>query len=236
MRKLVNQLQFSYVMEANVVRMAYVDSKLAELRRGAVDDERDNVNIPASNTGQPGGITRAHQERQAARLGKLQEVDLGPSTTLRNIELTEAAKRRLETGDPLRPQEQGKPKPWRGRRRRNSDDVRRDQLVEEVLRESRRMLYPGPFLISSLLTFTVDIYDEPEPAQAEDEQAADDRIAEKFKQEFLDAIKHNHVRRSAPAATSASRTKDERPKGPKLGGSRNARAAMKAMEEASKKK
>ncbi len=35
-------------------------------------------------------------------------------------------------------------KPWRGRKRRTSDDIKRDKLVEEVLRESRRERFPKP--------------------------------------------------------------------------------------------
>ena len=40
-------------------------------------------------------------------------------------------------------------KPWRGRRRRNSDDIKRDKLVEEVMRETRRKsaVSLSPFLM-----------------------------------------------------------------------------------------
>jgi len=80
-------------------------------------------------------------------LGKLQEIDLGLDAKLRNIERTEAATRRLEGGEIVEGEEtrnRGKirlgrdGKPWRGRKRRNSEDIKRDKLVEEVLKETRR--------------------------------------------------------------------------------------------------
>lgn len=82
--------------------------------------------------------------RVAAGMGKLQEVDLGPDATTRNIERTEAAFRRLEGGEPAEEQparrvrlgRDGKPR--RPPKRKNSNDLRRDQMVEAVLREAKR--------------------------------------------------------------------------------------------------
>lgn len=71
------------------------------------------------------------------------------------------------------------------------------------------------------------MYEEAEEPQGEDGQAADDRIAEQFKRDFLDAIQAR--RRGARAKTTTTTTKGgkpEAPRGPKLGGSRSARAAM----------
>lgn len=63
-----------------------------------------------------------------------------------------------------------------------------------------------------------------------DDGAADDRIAEEFRREFLDAMTQRHQKKKAATATTArsgARKEDaEVLKGPKLGGSRNARAAM----------
>ncbi|KAL9116673.1 MAG: hypothetical protein Q9187_006803 [Circinaria calcarea] len=141
--------------------------------------------------------------------------------------MTEAARRRLEgapddieegTGK-IRLRRDGKP--WRGRRRRNSQDVKRDQLVEEVMRESR-----------------LEIYDEPEADATNDDQAADDRIAEQFRKEFMDAISsRRHRTGHATTAKAAKGAKvDDRPRGPKLGGSRSARAAMRELQEKAAKK
>lgn len=137
---------------------------------------------------------------------------------------TEQARRRLdgeEVEDEDKPQKSGKVrlgrdgKPWRGRKRRGSDDVKRDKLVEEVLRENR-----------------LEIYEEPvvEPQVINDDQAADDRIAEAFRKEFMDAVSARQRKKTAPAPppsrTAGGKKEEEALKGPKLGGSRSARAAM----------
>jgi hypothetical protein len=81
-----------------------------------------------------------HGNRIAAGMGKLQEVDLGPEAAAR----TQQAWKQLQGGLPekestakVRLGRDGKPR--RAPKRRNSDDVRRDQMVEAVLRESKRM-------------------------------------------------------------------------------------------------
>lgn len=88
------------------------------------------------------------------------------------------------------------------------------------------------------LTCTVDIYDEPEPQLEDENQAADERIAEQFRREFLEAVSSRNIRKTQPAPPSMTRGAkvDDRPKGPKLGGSRSARAAMRAKEEQAAKK
>jgi hypothetical protein len=84
--------------------------------------------------------------------------------------------------------------------------------------------------------FPVDIYDtqseqavDPAALEAED-GAADDRIAEEFRREFMDAMaQRNRRRRTAQPAKPGAKNQEEILKGPKLGGSRNARAAMRDM-------
>jgi len=126
----------------NVIRMAYIDSELAKRRQG--QDKALSLTNGYGSDGQAGpGMTDLGIQRQPAALGKLHEIDLGPDATLRNIARTEAAKRRLEDGEEEVEERTGKVrlrrdgKPWRGRRRRNSEDAKRDQLVEQVLRETR---------------------------------------------------------------------------------------------------
>ena len=137
-------------------RMAYIDSEL--------DKRRLNAILPAaawgtgiSSTSKGGNdstdtaIAAKSVERQPATLGKILEVDLGNEARDRNVILTEKARRRLD-GEEVEDESatEGKPKkvmlgrdgkPWRGRKRRTSEDIRRDQLVEEVLRENRRMFF-----------------------------------------------------------------------------------------------
>lgn len=86
---------------------------------------------------------------------------------------------------------------------------------------------------------TVEIYDDPSQQQNEPDgdEAADDRIVEQFRRDFMEAVQTRNNRRPPASASSAAKGKaDERPKGPKLGGSRSARAAMRAMEEKQGKK
>lgn len=78
--------------------------------------------------------------------GRLQEVDLGDEVRARNAAMTEQARRRL-AGEAIEDESDGSRKhprvgkdgkPWRGRKRRASDDVKRDQMVEALMRENRR--------------------------------------------------------------------------------------------------
>jgi hypothetical protein len=80
-----------------------------------------------------------HSIRLAAGMGKIQEVDIAPVATR-----TGEKWRRLENGEfeqiatgKVRLGRDGKPR--RPPKRRNSNDVRRDQLVEAVLSEAKRM-------------------------------------------------------------------------------------------------
>lgn len=84
----------------------------------------------------------------------------------------------------------------------------------------------------------MDVYDG--PLEDEDDgagdangQAADDRVAEQFRKDFLDAIQS---RRRVVRARNTKSSKPEAPRGPKLGGSRSARAAMREMQEKSGRK
>ena len=131
--------------------MAYIDSELAKRRYGQDPSQFSNGQRRETS---PGGTTvEFGRYRQAAGLGRLHEVDLGEDSRLRNISLTEAARRRLEHGE--QPEEMaGKVrlgrdgKPRRARKRRGSEDIKRDKLVEEVLKESKRMLLSTSFLSS----------------------------------------------------------------------------------------
>ncbi|OJD17805.1 hypothetical protein AJ78_02104 [Emergomyces pasteurianus Ep9510] len=212
--------------------MAFIESEMAKRH------QQNKNNNATDDNGQHGSESTVRgpnsdlvlPQRQPASIGKLHEIDLGPDAKLRNIERTEAATRRLagdqvpdddDEGDKDATSKKARPgakdnKTWRGRKRRNSEDIRRDKLVEEVLRESK-----------------LDVYDEPEVvSQQNDDQAADDRIAEQFRRDFLDAI---HSRRRGARTKTSKTTKPDVPRGPKLGGSRSARAAMREQAAAQKR-
>ena len=86
----------------------------------------------------------------------------------------------------------------------------------------------------------VEVYDvdalqqaHPNPSAGADEDgAADDRVAEEFRREFLEAMSARVQRKKPPAPPPSkygAKKEEEVLKGPKLGGSRNARAAMRDL-------
>ncbi len=102
---------------------------------------------------------------------------------------------------------------------------------------------PFIFIFNSITNKSiVEIYEEPivEQTTLNDDQAADDRIAEEFRREFMDAVSQRQRKKAGPphpaARIAAGKKEEEVLKGPKLGGSRTARAAMReAMLKAGKK-
>ncbi|KAJ6257086.1 hypothetical protein Dda_7971 [Drechslerella dactyloides] len=229
--------QTGAIVDVNEHMMKFIESELAKRRMEetsqplpVTDDEED----PNEKRVYPAPLTSTKiSERRigkwpvrpdfrGATLGKLQEIDLGAESTRKNVERTEEAKRRLAAGEPWRePEPEDPKKKKRGKRRRNSLDIERDKLVEEVLKESR-----------------LDIYEEPDLAAGkaqpdEDDMAADDRIAEQFRREFMDA---QSARRRGRANNNKKKDDPKRPRGPKLGGSRAARAAMRESEKAAGKR
>ncbi|KAK8227326.1 hypothetical protein HDK90DRAFT_527880 [Phyllosticta capitalensis] len=234
--------------------MAYVDSKMAELREGekrAAEEHassQNNPRRPGTNDAPLGLIARgaeSHRERQPAGMGKLQEIDLGEEVTRMNAQRTQEATRKLQSGELVEPTDQrfsGRGR--RGCKRRTSEDIKRDKIVEDILKESMRKtplvrLAGADSGYSILITDAVDnIYDRTElqAAETNDDQAADDRIVEQFRRDFMEAVQTRNKRNPPPAPVGKGGKVEERPKGPKLGGSRSARAAMRAMEEAKAKK
>lgn len=86
-------------------------------------------------------------------------------------------------------------------------------------------------------TYPVDVYETPTPpptntAGVDDEDgAADDRLAEEFRREFMDAMAQRQQKKKpvVPPGKPGAKKDEEVLKGPKLGGSRNARAAMREV-------
>lgn len=152
-----------------MIRMAYIESEMAKRhQQNTNNNATDNIGNPGSEATVRGpNSDLVLPQRQPASLGKLHEIDLGPDAKLRNIERTEAATRRL-AGDQVPDEDEedkdatskkARPgvkdgKNWRARKRRNSEDIRRDKLVEEVLRESKREL----FLFHSFILYILHIY------------------------------------------------------------------------------
>lgn len=137
-------------------RMAFIDSKLNS-RLSVLESRKER----SMNTASKGGEQSDKEvQRQPAALGKLMEIDLGDEARSRNVQRTEQARRRLDGEEVEDEEKKGKPqkirlgpdgKPWRSRKkRRGSDDVKRDRLVEDILRENRRK-FPSIFLPPELI-------------------------------------------------------------------------------------
>ncbi|KAK0730630.1 hepatocellular carcinoma-associated antigen 59-domain-containing protein, partial [Lasiosphaeris hirsuta] len=223
----------------------YVESELARRKRYAAEAlaQQQSEENAARAAGDPhvelGEYTAPVRQVDPQRVlqGKLMEIDLGDEARARNIEMTERARRRLqglaadeeeETGARRKKVRLGPDgKPWRSRNRRGSDDIKRDQLVEKFLSENSLGVY--------------DVQPE-QPATVaglnNEEMAADDRIAEEFRREFMDAMSQRRRKKTAVPAKPGVKKEEEVLKGPKLGGSRNARAAMRdlLLKEQEKKK
>lgn len=128
--------------------MAYIDSEIAKRRMGELQISKSaTVMEDAEPTSAGKGL--AEVNRQPAALGKLHEIDLGDEARDKNVARTDMATRRLNGEEVVEESAPKKPtkvrlgrdgKPWRGRKRRGSDDIRRDQLVDDILRENKRML------------------------------------------------------------------------------------------------
>ncbi|OTA95857.1 hypothetical protein M434DRAFT_68516 [Hypoxylon sp. CO27-5] len=233
--ELVNKHMEEYI-EAELARRhnAFVPSSSRQTR--AASQDRSSSQEPStSSTGIPNTTVPKPEHPNRALQGQLMEIDLGDEARSRNEALTERAARRMR-GEDIEDSDSGsgRPrkvrlgrdgKPWRSRNRRNSDDIRRDRLVEEILRENRLDVYETP--TPPPTTSAADGLDE--------DGAADDRIAEEFRREFMDAMAERQQKRKKPAnapppAKGAKGAKEEEVlKGPKLGGSRNVRAAMRNL-------
>lgn len=85
----------------------------------------------------------------------------------------------------------------------------------------------------------MEVYEKPEEVLSGtgEDEAADERIAEAFRRDFMNQVEEKTARKAQPPPPGPARGAKGEPdmKGPKLGGSRSARAAMRAQQESSKK-
>lgn len=115
--------------------MEYIESELARRQNRTQVSKETTASSQLSQAND--SFSNAFSKREPATLGKLHEIDLGQETKLQNIARTEAATRRMAGESSDVTGEAGRNgKPWRNRRR-NNEDIERDRLVEEVLRESK---------------------------------------------------------------------------------------------------
>jgi len=108
-----------------------------------------------------------------------------------------------------------KPRP---RKQRPSEDIARDALVEQVLHEHGLGVYDAPAEGSS------------QSAQQGGDADTDERFAEQFRKDFMDALAERQQKQKAPSQSKAPGAGDVQ-KGPRLGGGRSARAKMAAAQQ-----
>jgi len=214
--------QTGTVGDVNKHMMAYIDSEIEKRRTDGPPKVPTKTAAPAAPNASWQPKKDIDVRTNLQQQGKLLEVDLGEEARLKNIELTDLARRRL-AGEEIKVEEPPKKirlgpdgKPWRSKKKgKTEEEIKREKMVEDVLRETR-----------------LEIYEEtPEPQAMNDDQAADDRIADAFKKEFMNAISDRNRSGRKPNVQptiirSANGKVEEELKGPKLGGSRAARASM----------
>ncbi|KAB8302047.1 hypothetical protein EYC80_005499 [Monilinia laxa] len=218
--------------------MAYIESKLGHNSSSSSSPFAKNTQVEGSKNEAVQQIKEP--QRAPTTMGQLLEIDLGEEARVRNAHRTEIARRKA-AGEAIDLEESEHPapkprlgrdgKPWRGRKRRGSDDIQRDALVDAILHENRLDIYePVPSLSSK---------------QAEG-LANDDAVAETFRKDWEEASSHATLQRQQQMSERATKEKKKAGqekteeelymKGPKLGGSRSARAAMREAMLKGKKK
>lgn len=169
-------------------------------------------------------------------INQLTEVDLGASTYETNLLRTKQALERARLGlpplsnepKPPKPRKprigrDGKPmKPRPPRKRRNSEDIARDALVESLLHENKFGIYEPPAsnaqtstsIDTSIRSTTTNtsvpttlppagISNSTPQNEADADAEADDAVAEQFRQEFMDAMAERHHRHKASTQPKA---------------------------------
>lgn len=233
-------------LETDASRAAYVDSRIDALK--SIDLPHHEQQSTSQSHSQRSEQTKSAttnfgaSSQLATTAGKIQEIDLGPSSRHANMLQTTAA---LEHGNVSQDGTIGRNgkkqkrrtglgpdwKPWRNKRnRRTSEDIKRDALVESIMAESlgRTPLNPNDASMGKGPTAVVN-----DDAEGQD---ADESMLLAFQKEYYDAQQSRQARKPPPLA-GKEKEADAKSKGPRLGGSRSARAAMhKSLQDAELKK
>lgn len=233
------QENFKY-QRTNNIRITFIDSEMAK-RRDIQSSSLENAMKTASNGNSDAQTSntlpvsvKQGTSTNPASVQQLSEVDLGSSAHELNLARTQAALERARLGKapideeetkPIKPRKprlgrDGKPMKPRPRKRRNSEDIARDALVEQVLHEHRLDLYETG--VNNGRTATADL--------SASTTQQDERLAEEFRQNFLDAVAQRQQRNKAASQPKVPGVTTET-KGPKLGGSRSARAKMAQIQQ-----
>lgn len=199
--------------------VAYIDARMASIRSNQASESesepRNDTTMP------PHQLTPSHASPDSRlaqsihRPGDVEEVEVIIQDGKDATGKPRVRKQRVRLG------RDGKPLPPRKPRNApTEDDIARDALVERLLSQNK---FEG-------------IYDESSNASQSSQSAsqrgqnedADARMAEEFQRDFLANVEENKARRQA--AGPAAKGMDVM-KGPKMGGSRNQRAAIAQQEK-----
>lgn len=215
--------------------MAYVDAKLADLRSQPHTTPSEPLPTPSTISDVQRPVPKK-SEVTSTPYDEVEEIDLPPSTssTLSGAKAPKPSRR----ARPARLGRDGKPLPPRRPRYavRTNSDLARDALVEQILSESS---LPQTHYTSLPSTSHNSSTSKGAGASAPGhDTAADARIAEEFQREFMAQVEERNAAMNrkveASAASNGGGAGNDGMKGPKLGGSRSQRAAMKLAEEKKK--
>jgi hypothetical protein len=208
--------------------MAYIDSEMAKRHPVPALSASPNATATAdpsisSSTSHP--LPADKPSNKQPQHHQLSEVDLGPSIPTSDTNTNDRPPRR-----PRKPRlgRDGKPLRPRQRKRRNSEDIARDALVEQVLHENQlENVYQSTV---PNVTTNPDYSNTEHTAHPDAVADVDEAFAERFRQDFLDQVaerkqaqqqKKSTAQVKGPAGNAAVEKH-----GPKMGGSRSARAKL----------
>ncbi|KAH0499136.1 hypothetical protein TgHK011_006351 [Trichoderma gracile] len=204
---------------------AYIESRLHSRNAADPRDTSSSSQTASQAAGALASGDPSQQQQwrdQPTRHGKLVEVDMsaldGGGNGGNDYNNNNNKRRRVDKDTTS-----AKAPPRRGRNRRNSDDIARDALVEQFLHENRLDVYDVPS----------NPFAQPASSAPGADPSADDRLAEQFRQQYY--TEQALRRKKKRPVTQQQQQKQQKQqsgeilKGPKLGGSRNMRAAVRDM-------
>jgi hypothetical protein len=226
---------------SNALRMAYIDSEMAKRRPQSTNQNTfetstvvHDLDTAIAAKSLPSALSKEQQHQH-----QLAEVDLPPDAA----KLPPLPKRQRKP----RLGRNGKPLPPRKPKRRDSGDLARDALVEQVLHEHRLDHYKPPTAVSATTPPAAETHSSSVAAQSRALSSTtvpigsstrdDEAFALRFQREFEEGLAERQAMQRKPQKkTGKEAEKDVASSGPRLGGSRSARAKMHAMWEAEKEK
>lgn len=195
--------------------MAYIDAQMAKMRSERAIPVPTEATSAISLEHQRPTKGQSHINSSHARLGEVEEVEV--QVTSDDGRVTRVRKERVRLG------RDGKPLPPRKKRyERTAEDVARDAMVERLLSENRfENVYTSP---------SPDTERRGDSDQAGQYEDADARMADEFRRDFIATAEENKARRQVGSAKATDMSK-----GPKMGGSKNQRAAVEKEKNKSNK-